>query len=276
MALTFPDIDPVALAIGPLEIRWYALAYLAGFLLGWRYTLYLAGLDKNENSRRAPVTRAAIDDFLPWAIVGVILGGRIGYVLFYQPHLYLGDPLEALKIWHGGMSFHGGMLGVLTSMFLFTRMRKIRFLELTDLVCAAAPIGLFFGRIANFINGELFGRAATIPWAMAFPRGGDTLRHPSQLYEAGLEGLVLFVILFLLTRLPGVRRSPGFLSGAFLAGYGIARAFVEFFREPDSQLGFIARHYTMGQILCLPMIFGGILLLFYAIRSTRNQHNAHA
>ena len=196
MALEFPMIDPVAIALGPLQIRWYALAYLAGFLLGWRYCLRLAGWDAEHRPNRED-----IDDFLTWVIVGVILGGRLGYVLFYNFEYYLSTPLDALKVWHGGMSFHGGALGVIAALFIYPALKKFPPLRLCDIVCAAVPIGLFFGRIANFINAELYGRVTNVPWGIVFPNGGAEPRHPSQLYEAALEGAVLFVILFLLSGL---------------------------------------------------------------------------
>lgn len=259
MGFDFPDIHPVAFSIGPLAIRWYALAYLAGFLLGWRYALSLAGLDKDKNP-----TGAHIDDFLPWAILGVVLGGRLGYVLFYNFDLYLESPLAALRVWEGGMSFHGGALGVIAALIIYPYVRKIEHLRLADIVCACVPLGLFFGRIANFINGELYGRAAELPWAVKFPAGGFVPRHPSQLYEAGLEGLVLFLILFSLMRSEAIRNRPGIVSGVFLAGYGIFRAFVEFYREPDEQIGYIAGVISMGQVLSLPMIAAGIVLAAYA------------
>lgn len=260
MALDFPNIDPVAFALGPIEIRWYALAYMAGFILGWQYCLYLAG--KNKDGQRP--FKTDIDDFLPWAVLGVILGGRIGYVFFYQPELYLDDPLEAFKIWHGGMAFHGGITGVIVALFAFCKLRTIPVLRLADMLACVTPIGLFFGRIANFINGELFGRISPVPWAVNFPRGGDMTRHPSQLYEAALEGVVLFLILFGLSRFERVRNRPGILAGAFLIGYGVFRAFVELFREPDIQIGFVFQIFTMGQVLCLPMIIGGLAVIAYA------------
>ncbi|MGB0720234.1 MAG: prolipoprotein diacylglyceryl transferase, partial [Bdellovibrionales bacterium] len=228
MALEFPHIDPVAFSIGPVPfidlvfpIRWYALAYLAGFLLGWRYALYLAGLDP----LRKP-DRVIVDDFLTWVVAGVIVGGRLGYVLFYNFDYYAANPVDILKLWHGGMSFHGGALGVVAALVIYPMIKGFHPLRLADIVCAAVPIGLFFGRIANFINGELFGRAGDVPWAMVFPRGGDVPRHPSQLYEAGLEGFVLFFLLFFMMRSDRVRNRPGLVSGAFLAGYGCFRAFV--------------------------------------------------
>lgn len=260
MALTSPDIDPVALAIGPLQIRWYALSYLAGFLLGWRYVI---SLSKHIPGRP---DKSDIDDFVPWAVAGVILGGRIGYVLFYNLPLYLDAPWEALKIWQGGMSFHGGALGVILALFIYPMRRGFSVLRLADMVCAAVPIGLFFGRIANFVNGELFGRAAPgVPWAVVFPGGGAVPRHPSQLYEAALEGAVLFFILLALYKLRGVRERPGLVSAAFLIGYGLFRAFIEFFREPDAQLGFIIGEISMGQILCLPMIAFGLGIVAYTL-----------
>jgi phosphatidylglycerol:prolipoprotein diacylglycerol transferase len=265
MSLPFPDIDPVAFHIGPLPVRWYALAYMAGFLLGWKYVVYLAGLDRDRpDIRKLSVTD--IDDFLPWGIAGVILGGRIGYILFYNFHMYLSDPTEMFKIWEGGMSFHGGALGAIAAMILFSWKRRTPLLRLTDFVCCAVPIGLFFGRIANFINGELFGRVSTVPWAIQFPYGGEMPRHPSQLYESALEGLALFAILSVLAHREKLRNRAGFLSGVFLAGYGAARSFVEFFREPDLQIGYIAGIFTMGQILCVPMILAGIGLMVWSLR----------
>ncbi|HYD30681.1 MAG TPA: prolipoprotein diacylglyceryl transferase [Azospirillaceae bacterium] len=256
LALAFPAIDPVALELGPLVIRWYALAYLAGFILGWRYCLYLATLDPGRPEPQD------YDDFLTWAVLGTVLGGRLGYVLFYNSPYYLQNPLDALAVWHGGMSFHGGMLGVILAAWLFTKRRGLHPLTFGDRIAPAAPIGLFFGRLANFINGELFGRPAPdVAWAVVFPRGGDTPRHPSQLYEAALEGLVLFVVMALLVRLPGVRQRRGFLIGVFLVGYGLSRIIVEFFREPDAQLGFLYAGATMGQLLSLPMVLIGLWLI---------------
>lgn len=261
MALHFPDINPIALSLGSLQIRWYALAYLAGFVLGWRYALYLVGPHKAE-----PLTRESLDDFLSWAILAVILGGRMGYVLFYQTGAYFSDPLEIFKIWHGGMSFHGGALGMIAAMVAYTRLKKIPLLRLSDVVVCVVPIGLFFGRLANFVNGELYGRVSTAPWAVVFPHAGDLPRHPSQIYEALLEGVLLFCVLFLLSHKTRLREKPGMLSGVFLAGYGLCRFTVEFFREPDAQLGYILGFLTMGQILCLPMVAGGLFLMFHARR----------
>ncbi len=258
--LQFPDIDPIAFSIGPIAVRWYALAYLTAFLLGWQYALYITGLGKNSRPHKTE-----IDDFLPWAILGVIVGGRLGYVLIYQPELYLAHPMEIPKLWHGGMSFHGGLLGAVTAMIAYSWYEKIPLLRLSDMFACATPIGLFFGRIANFINGELFGRIGKVPWAMEFPGGGAVPRHPSQLYEAGLEGLLLFFILFFLVRIEAIRERPGLLSGIFLIGYGSSRMFVEQFREPDAQIGLLFNLFSMGQLLSVPMIIGGVVLVVYAL-----------
>jgi phosphatidylglycerol:prolipoprotein diacylglycerol transferase len=263
-ALAYPDIDPVLISIGPFAIRWYALAYIAGLLLGWWYVRRLV--------RRPPhaMTAEDVDDFLVWVTLGVVLGGRLGYVLFYNFPYFLHHPLAILRVWEGGMSFHGGVLGVVTAGALFVWRRGLAPLPVADVVAAAAPIGLFFGRIANFINGELFGRVVenpdAVPWAMVFPRGGPLPRHPSQIYEALLEGLVLFLVLYLLARRDSVRERPGTVCGAFLLGYGLARSFAELFRQPDAQIGFLAGGLTMGQLLSVPMILAGIYLVVRARR----------
>ena len=258
-AIPFPAIDPVAIAIGPFVVRWYALAYIVGLLLGWRYCLVLAD--------RPPrlVERRDIDDFLVWATLGVVLGGRIGYVLFYQPGYYLQHPIEALYLWHGGMSFHGGALGVTLAILLFTRARRLPVLAFSDIIAEAIPIGLYFGRIANFINGELFGRETDVPWAMVFPNGGPAPRHPSQLYEAVCEGLLLFLLL-LLAEHRGARQRPGIVTGLFLIGYAVARMSGELFRQPDAQLGFLVFGTTMGQLLSIPVLIAGFILIWWAWR----------
>ena len=259
-AIPFPSIDPVAISLGPFAVRWYALAYIVGLLIGWRYCLALAG--------RSPhlVARRDVDDFLVWATLGVVLGGRIGYVLFYQPGYYIHHPIEALYVWHGGMSFHGGALGVTIAIILFTRARRIPLFAFSDIITEAIPIGLFFGRIANFINGELYGRPSNVAWAMIFPNGGPVPRHPSQLYEAFCEGIVLFLLLFVAERLDA-RRRPGLVTGLFLAGYAILRMSGEFFREPDPQLGFLIFDATMGQLLSIPLLLAGVLIVAWALRA---------
>lgn len=262
MALSFPQIDPVAIHLGPLQIHWYALAYMAGFLLGWAYANYLVKKYPHPNGP----DKEAISDFMTWAILGVLLGGRLGYVAFYNAGYYLQNPLEILQIWDGGMSFHGGVIGLVSTIILFSLKRKINMFRLADIASCAAPMGFFFGRIANFINGELYGRVTDAPWGIVFPRGGEDPRHPSQLYEAILEGLVLFILLFILIRSEKVRERPGLVSVVFLIGYASFRFFVEFFREPDSQLGFVFLSFSMGQVLSSAMIVGGLILLFLISR----------
>lgn len=266
-ALAFPNFDPVlfeigpVFGIGPFAIRWYALAYIVGLLLGWRYCLYLAA--------RPPrlVSRLQLDDFLLWATLGVVLGGRLGYVLFYQPSHFLEQPLDILQVWQGGMSFHGGMLGVIIAMLLYARRIGVPFFTLMDPIACVAPIGLFFGRLANFINGELWGRVAPeVPWAMVFPTGGPEPRHPSQLYQAAMEGVLLFLLLNGLRWTTKVMDKPGILSGVFLIGYGTARIVGELFRQPDPQIGYLIGGTTMGQWLSLPMVLGGIGLVLWARR----------
>ncbi len=254
LALPFPAIDPVAIELGPIAIRWYGLAYLAGLLLGWRLTRWLVTKPPRL------ISPQQLDDFLVWAILGVVLGGRLGSILFYSWERTLEEPLSALRIWEGGMAFHGGLLGVILAIWLFARRHGIPFFALTDVVAVATPIGLFFGRVANFINGELWGRPTDLPWAMVFPGAGTAPRHPSQLYEAGLEGLLLFVVLLLLVRRGWLERL-GALSGVFLSGYALARILVEFVREPDAHIGYLAGLFTMGQVLSLPMLALGLYLI---------------
>jgi phosphatidylglycerol:prolipoprotein diacylglycerol transferase len=271
--ILFPEIDPVAIAIGPFVVRWYALAFIAGLLAGWGYMVTLL--------RQPPVTMTSqqVGDFFSWAIVGVIAGGRLGFVAFYQPDYFLANPLQILAVWNGGMSFHGGLLGVIVATILYARRYGILVLTLGDLVAAAAPIGLFLGRLANFINGELYGRATDVPWAVVFPDGGDVGRHPSQLYEAGLEGLLLFIILFALARFARARRRPGVLTGVFLLGYGSARTFVEFFRQPDNYVGdagFLLWGSTIGQWLSTPIVIAGLIFIVYAMTHDRLDNSQSA
>lgn len=256
--MDFPNIDPIIFQIGPFALRWYALAYVFGLVGAWRYGIWLA--------RREPrtVTPQQFDDFLVWATFGVILGGRLGYVLFYQPGYFFAHPLEIPQMWRGGMSFHGGLLGVITAMILFARRHAIPLLGLTDIVAAAAPIGLFLGRLANFINGELWGRVTDAPWGVVFPRAGPLPRHPSQLYESVLEGLVLFTILTVMINAGRARFRPGLTTGVFLIGYALARILVETLREPDSYIGLLAFSTTWGQWLSLPMLGFGLYLVWRA------------
>ncbi len=256
MAITFPNISPVAMAVGPLEIRWYSLAYLVGILLSW----FL--IKRYNKTQKSNLSNQMIDDFISWAIIAIIAGGRLGYVLFYNFSYYLNNPLKAFAIWDGGMSFHGAVLMFIATVFIFCRKYKINPFYFGDLICITAPIGLFLGRIANFVNAELYGRKAPdFAYAVIFPNTDGTPRHASQLYEAFLEGFLLFIILNLLWQITSLRPKHGFFVGIFFACYGIFRFIIEYFREPDYQLGFIINNFTMGQILCLPMIIFGIWLI---------------
>ena len=258
-ALSFPAIDPVIVEIGPLAIRWYGLAYVVGLYLAWQIARRIAATPRLWHNERPAVTVAELDDFLFFAVLGVVLGGRIGYILFYDLAAVLANPFRALEIWNGGMSFHGGLLGTLLAMVLFARSRAIPLFPLFDVVCAVAPVGLFFGRLANFINGELWGRITDVPWAFVFPAGGPFARHPTQLYEAVLEGLVLFSVLMVLVWRRGSLRRPGLTAGVFAAGYAASRIAVEFFREPDAHIGYLAGSWlTMGMVLSLPLALAGL------------------
>lgn len=250
--MTFPNISPIAFTLGPIAIHWYALAYVVGILIAQRYVIWL-----DRKSPTPLLTRQSQEDLILYGVLGVILGGRLGYILFYNFDHYLTNPLLMLEVWQGGMSFHGGFVGVLIAFYLFARRFEISWLSLMDRLAVATPVGLFLGRLANFVNGELYGRVTESPLGMIFPRGGVLPRHPSQLYEAGLEGLVLGLLLWLLATRTRALFYPGRLGGVFVAGYGIARFIVELFREPDSQLGYLAFGLTMGQWLCLPMILVG-------------------
>ena len=266
LTIAFPVFDPVAFAIGPFVVRWYALAYIGGIVLGW---IYARALIKNAKlwGGPSPITLAQMDDFVLWVTIGIIVGGRTGYVLFYNPAFFMQHPAEIFELWKGGMSFHGGFLGCVAAVMLFARKNDTSILSLGDITTAVGPIGLFLGRIANFINSELWGRAAdpSLPWAMIFPNGGPIPRHPSQLYEAGLEGIVLFTILAVMIRMGALKRR-GLILGSFIAIYGIARIIGECFREPDPQLGFLWGGLTMGMLLSVPMIIAGAIIIVAACR----------
>ena len=266
LALAFPMVDPVIFSIGPFAVRLYSLAYMVGILGGWWYVAKL--LPRTESLMGHPaMSKKGLEDIVTWAILGVVLGGRLGYVLFYQPGYYIHHPNEILHVWEGGMSFHGGFLGVVIATWLFCKKHKFRFFRVMDLLACATPIGLFLGRCANFINDELYGRATNVPWAVMFPSGGYVPRHPSQLYEAALEGIVLFGIMAYLAWRTRTLAMPRAMSGVFLIGYGMSRIIVEFFREPDEQLGFLFGNWlTMGMLLSLPMVALGIFLIGLARR----------
>ena len=260
--MTFPHIDPVIFSIGPLAVRWYGMMYLLGFVGAYFMMCHVARIRRFED-----LTNENISDLLFYGVLGVVFGGRLGYTLFYNAAYYMKHPLEVFYVWEGGMSFHGGLIGVVTVLLLFCWRRRLAVLMVGDLVVSAVPIGLGFGRIGNFINGELWGRVTTVPWGIVFPGGGSHPRHPSQLYEAGLEGVVLLLVIYLLHR-RGVRRGvPAFM---FVFLYGTFRFIVEFFRQPDSQLGYLWGGATMGQLLSLPMVIVGLCGLIYVLRLRNN------
>lgn len=266
LLIAFPVFDPIAISIGPIAIRWYALAYIGGIVLGW---IYARALIRNDGlwAGPAPITPLQFDDFILWVTIGIILGGRTGYVLFYNLPFFVAQPAEIFELWKGGMSFHGGFLGCVAAVMLFCRQNNLSILSLGDITTAVGPIGLFLGRLANFVNSELWGRPAdpSLPWAMVFPNGGPLPRHPSQLYEAGLEGVVLFTILAIMIRCGALKR-PGLILGSFIALYGCARITGELFREPDPQLGFLWRGLTMGMLLSVPMVIAGVVIVVLAWR----------
>jgi phosphatidylglycerol:prolipoprotein diacylglycerol transferase len=248
-------LDPIALQLGPLKIRWYSLAYLAGILVGWWYLLKLIA------KPGAPMARRHADDMVFYATLGILIGGRLGYVLFYRPGDYWQHPIEILRLWDGGMSFHGGVIGVSLGILWMARKHGLNWLRIHDYVACCVPFGLFFGRLANFVNGELWGRPTDVPWAMIFPNGGEIPRHPSQLYEAGLEGIVLGLLLWFLFWKTNARYHPGRLVGAFILGYGICRFSLEMVRQPDQGLEHLGWGLTMGQTLTVPMLLGGLYLI---------------
>lgn len=258
--IPFHGIKPEIFEWGWFVLRWYSLAYIAGLLLGWWHLMRLA------SRRNAPMSKVHADDFLLWAALGTILGGRLGYVLFYKPAYYVSNPGEIFQVWDGGMSFHGGLLGVTLAILLFARKNRIDVFKFADLIACVAPIGLFFGRIANFINGELWGAPSDLPWAMYFPSGGDVARHPSQLYEAFFEGAVLFIALNYMLQKTRAQDFPGMTVGTFWVGYGLFRFMLEYVRVPDAHLGHLWGAITMGQILSLPMIAFGAWLIARGVR----------
>jgi phosphatidylglycerol:prolipoprotein diacylglycerol transferase len=263
LAIPYPVIDPIAIEIGPVAIRWYGLAYMAGILLGWLYGRMLVSRPELWNGK-PPMTKSQADDFLLWITLGIVVGGRLGFVLFYEPSYFLATPLEIPAVWKGGMSFHGGLLGVVLAVYFFARRNGIEKLSLGDIAAAATPFGLFFGRIANFINSEVVGRVSDVPWAMVFPGAGDQPRHPSQLYEAALEGIVLFTILAIATYRYKALTRPGTVFGLFLVFYGIFRSLVEFVREPHFAHPLDIGILTPGIVYSIPMILIGAWLIWRA------------
>jgi phosphatidylglycerol:prolipoprotein diacylglycerol transferase len=268
LAIPFPAIDPVLISLGPLHIRWYALSYIVGIFVGWWWARRLAGNAKLWGPNGAPLKPSDIDDFVVWATVGIILGGRVGYVLFYDLPRFLENPASIFAIWEGGMSFHGGFLGTILAMVLFARSRKIPTWSLIDVIGASVPPGILLVRIANFINGELWGKETDLPWGVVFPMAGPEPRHPTQLYEGLLEGAALFLLILFLTHRQKRLRQPAFISGVFAAWYGAVRILIEFVRVPDVQIGYLAGPLTLGMLLSIPMFVAGIALMIWAVRRT--------
>lgn len=270
-ALTFPNIDPIIFSVGPFAVHWYGLGYIVGILFAWWYGKLLLSRSDLWKNNQPPMKPALLDDFVFWAALGIVIGGRLGYVLFYNFTFYMQNPLSIPAVWDGGMSFHGGIIGTTLAMYLYAKARSVSVWSMFDTVAAGVPIGLGLVRIANFINSELWGRTSDVSWAVYFPNGGPLPRHPSQLYEAALEGFVLFFVLFILIWVFKKLKKPGFIAGAFVTGYGLSRIMVEFFREPDAQLGYLAGNWlTMGMILSIPMVLLGIWAMLRANRQAVN------
>ena len=268
-AIPYPIIDPILFQIGPIAIRWYALAYVFGIILGWLYARRIVSNDVLWGPTGSPITKRRIDDFIVFGTIGIVVGGRLGYILIYDLQTFVGEPLKIFALWEGGMSFHGGFVGVIVAIAIFARYTKVPVWSLVDVAAVVTPIGLCLGRMANFINGELYGRVTDVPWGMVFPMGGSEPRHPSQLYEAGLEGIVLGLALWYLAYKRKCLRRPAFISAAFVAGYGAARTFVEFFRQPDTQIGtdgFLSGGITMGMLLSVPMLVIGVVMMIVVSR----------
>jgi len=265
--IDFPNINPIIVSIGPFAISWYSLAYVVGILLGWYYA--------NKLTLISPfgINKSHIENFVSWSIIAIIIGGRLGYVLFYDPQKYLSNPIEIFKTYEGGMSFHGGIFGIGIASYLYCRKNHINFLAFVDILAVVSPIALFLGRLANFINAELYGRTTNVPWAVIFPYSDNIPRHPSQLYEAFLEGFMLFWIMMYFSYRTKSLSKPGRMLGIFLIFYGIFRAFIEFFREPDIKIGFILNYFTLGQLLCIPMILIGIYLLAHSAKHITKNGN---
>ena len=258
------NINPIAISIGPINIYWYGIAYMVGMVLGLYYALKIVSSQKVRCN--LDVEKEDIEEIFLWIVLGIILGSRVGYILFYNFAFYLSNPTSIFTLWEGGMSFHGGAAGVIIAIALYSWKNNKPFLEISDIICSVVPIGLFFGRIANFINGELWGKVTSVPWGIVFPNAGEYPRHPSQLYEAGLEGLLLFIVLALIILNKGLRKK-GLVSGSFLFVYSSSRIFIEFFREPDQHIGYILPNLTMGIILSIPFLVIGLFLILNSLKN---------
>jgi len=257
------NFDPVLIDLGFFQIRWYSIAYILGIILGWVYAVKIIKKTQNNTQNFEPIKRSDFDDLVIYLVLGIILGGRLGYVIFYNLEYYIQNSFEIFKLWQGGMSFHGGLLGVIVAIFIFSKNKNTNFFKYSDIVACVAPIGIFLGRIANFINGELFGKISTLPWAVIFPNGGNIARHPSQIYEAILEGLVLFILINFLALKKHLIIKTGYVSSFFLIAYSILRIFSENFREPDQHLGYLFNYFSMGTLLSILTLIFGFLIIFF-------------
>ena len=262
------SFDPIFIDLGIIQIRWYSLAYIIGILAGWWYGKIIIKKQIEDDNQSNYLKN--FDDLIAYIIIGVILGGRLGYVIFYNPSFYLENLTEILKLWKGGMSFHGGLLGVIIATIIFSKIKGINFYYFADIISCVAPIGIFLGRVANFINGELFGKVSNLPWAIIFPEGGNFARHPSQIYEAVLEGAVLFLIINFLAIKKKLLLKPGYISGLFLIFYSIARIIGENFREPDVNLGYFFNYFSMGTMLSILTFLSGCCIIFYIKSNEQN------
>jgi phosphatidylglycerol---prolipoprotein diacylglyceryl transferase len=261
------NFDPVLIDLGFLQIRWYSISYILGIILGWMYAIkIIKQVLKNEHGHQ-PIRISDFDDCIIYLVIGIVVGGRAGYVIFYNLDYYIQNYFDIFKIWEGGMSFHGGLIGVIAGIFLFSKKTKVNFFKFSDIICCVAPIGIFLGRISNFINGELYGKISTLPWAVIFPSGGNLARHPSQIYEALLEGLILFVIINFLAIKKKLLLQTSFISGVFLISYSILRIFSEFFREPDVHLGYFFNYFSLGTLLSLATLLAGLIIIFFIKRN---------
>jgi phosphatidylglycerol:prolipoprotein diacylglycerol transferase len=264
------SFDPVLIDFGFFQIRWYSIAYILGIVLGWMYAVKIIKKTQNNTQNFEPIKRSDFDDLVIYLVLGIILGGRLGYVIFYNLEYYIQNSFEIFKLWQGGMSFHGGLLGVIVTIFIFSKNKNTNFFKYSDIVACVAPIGIFLGRIANFINGELFGKISTLPWAVIFPYGGNIARHPSQIYEAILEGLVLFILINFLALKKHLIIKTGYVSSFFLIAYSILRIFSENFREPDQHLGYLFNYFSMGTLLSILTLVSGFLIIFFIKKNEQN------
>ena len=264
------SFDPVLIDLGFFQIRWYSIAYILGIILGWVYAVKIIKKTQNNTQNFEPIKRSDFDDLVIYLVLGIILGGRLGYVIFYNLEYYIQNSFEIFKLWQGGMSFHGGLLGVIVAIFIFSKNKNTNFFKYSDIVACVAPIGIFLGRIANFINGELFGKISTLPWAVIFPNGGNIARHPSQIYEAILEGLVLFILINFLALKKHLIIKTGYVSSFFLIAYSILRIFSENFREPDQHLGYLFNYFSMGTLLSILTLISGFLIIFFIKKNEQN------